>query len=148
MSTAVDVEPVYAARGEYATVTDAIAATAYTEALAMLFEDLALAGASVPEIVAQAAYAATERLPRGMSLTDARPGCWESACFEPMIPESAVLAGPGAEPMDIECDRCGAQPQQCCWNLSTYADNKHPHAERIRDAKLMTTFDPRWGWSG
>lgn len=115
----------------FETVADALGAGEHVEALAILFQDLALDGYSVPELVASAAYTATERLPRGMSLTDQRPGCWESDLFESMAPESAVAAGPGPDPLDGECERCGAGRDQMCWNPRTYVDNKHPHRERI-----------------
>lgn len=134
----------------FETVADALGAMDHVEALAMLFEDLAVAGASVPELVATAVHMATERLPRGMSLTDARPGCWESSCFESMFPMSAVLAGPGAEPTDVECPPdgggCGAPPDQPCWHLTTYVDLKHPHAVRVAAARQMTTYSPDGGW--
>lgn len=115
----------------YESVAEALGAMDNVEVLAMLFETWALSGCSVPELVASAAYTATERLPRGMALTDQRPGCWESALFESMAPEAAVLAGPGPDPLDVDCDRCGAAPNQMCWNPRTYADNTRPHRERI-----------------
>lgn len=116
--------PLLPGRGypQLTTVADALGAGDEVEALTMLFHDLALSGHSVPELVASAAYSATERLPRGMSLTDQRPGCWESALFESMVPADAADRGPGASPDDLECPTCYAPAAHACWTTDGEAE--------------------------
>jgi hypothetical protein len=130
----------------FESVADALGAGEHVEALAVLFEDWAAGGFSVPELVALAADLATSRLPRGMSLTDARPGCWESACFEPMINPESVEIGAGPGPLDVECPTCSADPGARCWNVRTYADTKRPHPARITAAKSATWAGTGLGW--
>lgn len=109
-------------RPDIVTVSDALGALDPVEALTILFHDLAMGGSSVPELVAAAAYEATVRLPRGMALTDARPGCWESSLFESMAPDSAVTDGPVAASTDLECPTCYASPDEPCMTTEDEAD--------------------------
>lgn len=99
------------------------------------------------DLLAVIATRATELLPRGMSLVDGRPGSWEADLVERLVHPDAVAAGPGPTALDLECLRCGAPANQMCWNPRTYADNKHPHRDRIDAAKAGDfSFSPKFGW--
>lgn len=113
--------------------------------IARALANAALTDRDVGDLLGAACTEAARLLPKGMPLTHARPGSWESEHVDALTDPAAVDEGPGAAPLDIDCDRCGAPPGSGCWNPATYADNKHPHRERVALAR-GAVFSPGSGW--
>jgi hypothetical protein len=103
-------------------------------------------GIDVGDLLGYACSEATRLLPRGMNLTHARPGSWEASHVDGLTDPAAVMEGPGAQPLEVECDTCWARVGEMCWNPKTYAENRHPHRSRVTFAREATVFVPGLGW--
>jgi hypothetical protein len=55
--------------------------------------------------------------------------------------DHVAAMGTQAEPLDIECDTCGAPKGQMCWHLGHYGDLKHPHPVRVEAARGLVRAD-------
>ncbi|GEP38590.1 hypothetical protein NPS01_22530 [Nocardioides psychrotolerans] len=126
---------------------DHLVATDLVEVLAGLLANAARGGVDIGDLLGAACTEATRRLPRGMALTDARPGSWESDLINSLTHPDAVDEGPVATPLDVECERCWAAVGASCFNPVTYVDNKHPHRERVELAR-GAVFSTTYGWAG
>lgn len=113
--------------------------------LPQLLAAAALDGIDIGDLLGHACSEGTRLLPRGMALTENRSGSWEATHVDGLTHPDAVDEGPGAQPLDVYCARCGADSGHQCWNPRTYEDNKHPHAERIEAAKVAF-YAGGFGW--